>query len=335
MTETTEPQETRLTPTLRELLSDTIDYAGIFPPAELPLREAIQNYAQYRHTPESWLLARFVIPVGRLDELDVFSKLFRESSPFHLSALGQSGADAEAFLSAFTDDLDTIEAFHDRHDDRAHVDVMEMPLPPALLDADIPTATDFFEEVYRHLIRQGIAQLDLFYEIPLEDDTMDAVPALLAAMADHNSQRTLPARSEIGLKIRCGGMTPADIPAAPHVARAIAGCRDAGVRFKATAGLHHPIYHYDDTMESMMHGFINIFGASVLALEHGLSPGDIEAILTEESADRFHFKKDTFAWGGLTASLDAIHHARSQLVTSFGSCSFTEPRDDLKELELL
>jgi hypothetical protein len=56
---------------IRTLLRESIDYAGLFPPARLPLEEAFDNYLRYRTEPEAWMLARFVIPVGRLDELDL------------------------------------------------------------------------------------------------------------------------------------------------------------------------------------------------------------------------------------------------------------------------
>src|SRR5262245_38924762 len=67
-----------MNPALRALLGGIIDYAGLFPPAQLPLEEAIRNYARYRTEPESWMLGRFVIPATRLKELAELGKeLFR------------------------------------------------------------------------------------------------------------------------------------------------------------------------------------------------------------------------------------------------------------------
>ena len=56
--------------TLRPLLENLIDYAGLFPPSALPMAKAVENYARYRKSPESWMLARFVVPVARLDEFE-------------------------------------------------------------------------------------------------------------------------------------------------------------------------------------------------------------------------------------------------------------------------
>ena len=317
------------------MLSDIIDYAGLFPPADLDLRRSVDNYARYRHDPESWMLARFVLPVSRLDDLTAFSNLFTEPEPFQFSVLGTGGDTAAAFLEAFARDLEAIETFHALHSDRVQAHVMEVPLPNELLDADIPRLARFFQAAERRLIAQGTAKLDLFFEVPLDERTAAITPPILAAMADQNDRQSLPARSTLGLKMRTGGAYPEDVPDANHVAFAIAQCRDAGVRFKATAGLHHPVRHYDDSIETMMHGFLNVFGAAVLADEHDLNPDAIASILREDEPKRFQFTKEAFAWGGLTADPDAIHHVRQHLATSFGSCSFEEPRDDLRGLQLI
>jgi hypothetical protein len=332
--ETTESQNTLLTPSLRTLLADIIDYAGLFPPAELRLHEALRNYEQYRHDPEAWMLGRFVIPVGRLDALRAFPKLFRAPDPFSFSVLGSGGATADAFVEAFARDLDALQRFHTDHHDRVQADVMEVRLPAELLDAPGSALRDFFDRVHRQLLATGTAQLDLFYEVP-HSTAPSVLPALLAAMADQNSLQAVPPRSTVGLKVRCGGEQPAAFPSVEHLARIIAGCRNAGVRFKATAGLHHPMRHYSETYETPMHGFLNLFGAAVLAVEHELPEDSIQAILREDDPDAFQFTKEALKWRDMAASLDTIHYVRDELAISFGSCSFDEPRDHLKELELI
>jgi hypothetical protein len=52
----------------RELLRGLIDYAGLFPPASLALRDAVRNYEKYRSGPHAWMLARFVIPAVLVDQ---------------------------------------------------------------------------------------------------------------------------------------------------------------------------------------------------------------------------------------------------------------------------
>ena len=45
---------------LRALLTECIDYAGLFPPAALSMDEAVANYAAYRAGQDAWALGRIV-----------------------------------------------------------------------------------------------------------------------------------------------------------------------------------------------------------------------------------------------------------------------------------
>src|SRR5213083_517385 len=53
---------------VRTLLAEAIDYAGLFPPAGLPMSEAVLNYATYRNSNYNWMLGRFVVMAARLEE---------------------------------------------------------------------------------------------------------------------------------------------------------------------------------------------------------------------------------------------------------------------------
>ena len=52
--------------------------------------------------------------------------------------------------------------------------------------------------------------------------------------------------------MRCGG---AEVPTADALGRFLSACRAAGVPFKATAGLHHPL------AAEGRHGFLNVIAA--------------------------------------------------------------------------
>jgi hypothetical protein len=333
--EPTDRSDSLVTPGLQTLLREVIDYAGLFPPADLSLHRALQNYAEYRREEEAWMLSRFVLPVRRLPDLTSYRGLFKDGDPYRLSVLGTGGGTAETFLDAFERDLEVIETFDEEHGGRAQVDVMEVPLPDALVGSSTGEVASFLDALNRTLVTAGTAKLDLFLEVPMRRDAVEGLSGLCAAVAEHNSQQAVPARTVVGLKVRCGGAEPTDVPAVGDVAALIVACRDASVPFKATAGLHHPMRHYDDGLDTEMHGFLNIFGAAVLAAEHDLDRPDVQAILAEETADNFRFLKDAVAWRDLTASLDGVQHARDTLALSFGSCSFEEPVDHLRDLELL
>jgi hypothetical protein len=123
-----------------------------------------------------------------------------------------------------------------------------------------------------------------------------------------------------GAKIRCGGTT---LPSVEEVAAFIVACRDAGVPFKATAGLHHPIRSGD------RHGFLNLLAAAVFA------DADLEAILAEEDPSAFTLDADGFGVHGQRAGAETIRAARAELFVAYGSCSFDEPVDDLTALGML
>jgi hypothetical protein len=65
------PSGSALTRSLRALLDSIIDYAGLFTPAALPMREAIRNYERYRDGEHAWMLGRFVVPAEKLGEVPI------------------------------------------------------------------------------------------------------------------------------------------------------------------------------------------------------------------------------------------------------------------------
>jgi hypothetical protein len=72
----------------------------------------------------------------------------------------------------------------------------------------------------------------------------------------------------------------------------------------------------------------------VLAAERLWDVQQTAAMLEDEDPASFAFTDDSFAWREWTIATDRILAGR-RLITSFGSCSFDEPRDDLRALNLL
>jgi hypothetical protein len=85
--------------------------------------------------------------------------------------------------------------------------------------------------------------------------------------------------------------------------------------FKATAGLHHPV-------RGEQHGFLNVFLAAAYAW-HGADRAFVTGVLNETDFD---------ALGGGDLTVEQIVEARRDFSHSFGSCSFEEPVEDLKQL---
>lgn len=130
-------------------------------------------------------------------------------------------------------------------------------------------------------------------------------------------------------KVRCGGATPDMFPSPGELAEFITGCRDAGLRFKATAGLHHPI------RDGIVHGFLNLLAASVLAHAGGADARELIDVLLADEPDAFGFTDDTFRVAGREFGVEQIAATRRELFVGFGCCSFSEPVEDLKKLWIL
>jgi hypothetical protein len=119
------------------------------------------------------------------------------------------------------------------------------------------------------------------------------------------------------------------VPPVADVAAFIAACRDAGVPFKATAGLHHAI------RAGEAHGFLNLLAAAVFAFTEGLSAEELERLLAEEDPGAFAVDAGGLRVYGHAAGAEAIAEARRDLFVAYGSCSFSEPVEDLTALGIL
>lgn len=312
-----------MTASLRVLLQGIIDYAGLFPPAQLPLEQAVRNYACFWIQPESWMLGRLICPATRLIELEPFvEELFRDGPPLALSALGRGGKNTDEFLSAVHGDLQAIATFNARWIARAGVDVLELRLPTEL-------SSDWFGGFAGVWENNGDPALTPFFEA-----SADAVRRTTSDIQD--GIRLAPTSMQpAGVKLRCGGLEASAFPTVEQVASAIVACRDAGVPLKFTAGLHHPIRLHDESLRTTMHGFLNLFVAGVLAHAHALTQSQVECIVADEEPRHFHFHDDALAWKDFRAPVEEIRRVRQQRLISFGSCSFDEPCEDLRALGLL
>ena len=60
-----------VTGSLRALLTNLVDYAGLYPPAALSLPDTLDNYKRYLASPESWILNRLVLPASKLTDVEL------------------------------------------------------------------------------------------------------------------------------------------------------------------------------------------------------------------------------------------------------------------------
>ena len=236
------------------LLSRLIDHAPLFPPAEMPLPDALEEDRRARESRSAFVLARFVCPASRL------------------AGLPDVGRGVSVVLDAPLSVDGRVEAVEARaHEDLASV----VGLPP-----------------------------EVYVEVTLDDAVEEQLDALAA--------RGLRA------KARCGGATVLSVA---QLARLVRGCRERGLVFKATAGLHHAIRRDGE------HGFLNLLAAAVF--------GDEEEALEERDADAFALTANGFAWRDRSAGPEELAAARRDRLHSIGSCSFFEPVEELEALGVL
>jgi hypothetical protein len=126
-------------------------------------------------------------------------------------------------------------------------------------------------------------------------------------------------------KLRTGGVEADAHPSEREVAAFVRACLDRQVAFKATAGLHHAVRRTAPGTGFEEHGFCNLLVA-VHAASEGASTDDLEAVLAERDEQ------------AVTDAVRRLAPAAAATVrgwfTSFGTCSVTEPVDDLVRLGL-
>lgn len=322
----------------RALMGRLIDYAGLFPPARLPLRESLSNYLRYKLENDSWMLGRFICPAQRLPEVSKLrDQLFAAGPPIEFSAVGQSSEKPGAFLSDLVEDLTLARDFVSAMAGRALVDVLEVKLPSEILGGSRPER--LLSQISQTVRQVWPGELTLFFEVPREvDGWRNAMVRWIEAFArrrETQELRRIPRRETFGVKLRCGGETASATPSVEDVALVLWESVRWGIPFKATAGLHHPIRRFDQAIQGRRHGFLNVFGAGVLIRAGTLAADRVAQMLTDEEPDSFQFDDDAFQWKSARAETATIARARKDGMVSFGSCSFDEPREDLRALGLL
>lgn len=311
-------------PSFQALMTGMIDYAGLFPPAELELAEALERYLAHVSGPDGWMLARFVIPTSRLKELSpLLESSARTDERVPVAVLGRGNGSRAGRAAAIASDIVDIENCLRLHSGRVEIEQLEIRLPED--PRDIPFAVgDALEQL------TSLPDVIAYFEPSLLGSWRSGLSRTVGALT-----RAAAKGRRVGLKIRCGGLVASAVPSPVAVAAALSSCRRAGIPVKATQGLHHPVRHFDRDLEATVHGFFNLFIAGALGHVHALAEERLLAILVEEDTAAFRFATDSASWDGLDATTADITAARQTAVTSFGSCSFSEPRADLRQLGLL
>jgi hypothetical protein len=289
-------------------LARLVDDAAIFPPGDAALEQAVPAHREHRAASYAALVGPFVVSDQRLpDLLALVAEEAGSPAPLPVSVVVSGGAGALAPAVRWAG--------------RGGLDLRSVEI--ALRDADGPDLA--------HNTRRILAAVD---DLLSAGDLADDVPVYVEAprlRGPEPSPSWLSALDELAtrdhrLKLRTGGLDADAFPDAAELAACIGAALDRELAFKCTAGLHHALRHRAPDTGFEHHGFLNVLLGTRASLD-GAAPAEVVAVLEDRDAasvlDRWH-----------EAGTDALVSAR-RWFTSFGSCSVTEPVEDLAALGLL
>lgn len=304
---------------LTTLTTGLFDYAGLFPPARLDMAKTSENYARARMGRHAWMLGRIVCPVSKLHKLSEAAAVLMPGT-YATSGYREHADILEPWsISAVVDQpleeaLELIDAFDEHHGAEEHglarVDALELKAAsPGMIDEAIDLIPD---------------DMTPFFEVPADADPRGFIAAL--------------AGGEACAKVRCGGVTAEAFPTSEQVADFLLACRGAGVAFKATAGLHHPLRaerkltYEPDSPCGTMHGFVNLFMAAAFVRTKDAPRDAVIDLLEDRDPSHFAFADETVSWRDHTLDTMDLARTRETFAISIGSCSVDEPVADLQQL---
>jgi hypothetical protein len=287
-----------------------VDYAGLFPPASLTVEEAVAGYRMSRTSSSAWVSGRFLVRASQLEELAsvVTPILTVDDGPWEIGVVFDTSPAVAASQAA---------AFH-----------AEMEPALAVAAAEVRIADPSRAGIQALVTTVGSINPDVvaFLEVLRSADVRSQIDAIGAAL--------LEAGRGGGAKLRCGGITADLFPSTEEVAAFIYAAVDASVPFKATAGLHQPIRHFDESLDVWRHGFVNLLIATAAATA-GEREEVVHEIVAETDPDSFAISPAFASWRDLRFPGSAVRRMRQHNFVAYGSCDFDEPVTALADMSLL
>lgn len=266
---------------------------------------AVSAHATHRTAWYADLVGPFLCPASRLGELTTVLDTDPRQEPLEVGVIADTGT------SALPDAMGALAADGRTALRGVELAVLDQPLDDAVAQAlaDLATA---LATVAQPAGGEGGTGVAVSVELP----PTAAGRAALAAVAACGHQA----------KLRTGGPSAAAFPPERDVAEFLLACRELDVPLKCTAGLHQAVRHTEPATGLERHGYLNMLLAASAATDGG-GVADVGAVLAVRDA------------AGLAARARALSTEEAvrirRLVRSFGSCSVSEPVEDLRTLGLL
>ncbi len=311
--------------TLATLLHRSLDFAGLFPPAAMAVPESLAIFRREQGATRVEMLARFVCPLLRLEELVTAGA--DADNPLHLSVLPRGGKNAGEFLANLETDLTAIRRLSLLHDGGVVIDTIELR-PPA--DAmEVGALRKLIAAIDALLVRHAANIRQVFLELT----PTVSLAGQLALLAEETPRSGGAESPSFGYKLRTGGSDTATAPSAAQIASTLATVASLGLPIKCTGGLHHPLRINGGSSAASAHGFINLLVAAAVA-STTRAPGAelLEAVLEETSPAAFTFDQRALAWRDHQVDTADVAASRQRFLVSFGSCYAEQPRTELQQL---
>jgi hypothetical protein len=235
------------------IFGELFDDASLFPPASLPMADAIAGHLQHQAAWYREMSGPFVCADTKVTELSAA-----------LTAAGVAELDLALVLPGGAAGLDAaVDGVF--ADPRLRLRAVEVP---AAVGDSVTTA---IADVAAALDRTPLAGAAAFIEIPARDLTTGAA----RAVDDHRYLA----------KVRTGGTMAAAFPDDQTLANCLVTLAQARLAFKCTAGLHHAVRHRAADTGFEHHGFLNVLLAVAAALDDA-SREQVTAELADRDAAR-------------------------------------------------
>ena len=227
----------------RSLFSRLFDNAALFPPAKLPMDEALRGHERHLAAWYAKTVGPFVCPVAAVDGL--LGHLSPAAEPLEVALLITGGPEA------ITEGITGV-----AREPRLRLAAVEVAV-------DGPPGAALAASAHSEHLPEAVP---IWIEIPYGDPG-EAIADQIAA-AGHRA------------KLRTGGTVAGAFPQAATLARSIRAFTQRSIPFKCTAGLHSAVRHTDPRTGFEHHGILNLLLATEAAVA-GAGPGDVEALLEE------------------------------------------------------
>lgn len=236
----------KISNSLKSFTKEILDYAGLFPPAKLPLTDAFSNYLSYCKSDFGFILSKFICPVNQFPELlNLISTLNSDEKTINISALLTGGKTIDAFKENLENDLKLWNDFVQKSKGIINVNSAEVKIPDELISQGDPEKiASFAHYLSLEIQTKTNCKVFIFIEGSMTGNTEKNFKSLINGIEIQNLNKF-----SAGFKLRTGGIVPDAFPSSQQIAYCIRECLDRKVPMKFTAGLHHTYRHYDKSIE--------------------------------------------------------------------------------------